>query len=101
MLAIVGMMVLRLFLSPCGPLRELQPVPLLKMRESITIMHFPGHYQRWGEPRTRMNAGALCRNKRSDTVGELKSAEICVSHMPSLKAKKLGTLAQEKVLLEP
>ena len=25
---------------------------------------------------------------------------ICVSHMPSLKAKKLGKLAQEKVLLE-
>src|SRR4029453_16837242 len=27
-------------------------------------------------------------------------AEICVSHIPSLKAKKLGKLAQEKVLLE-
>src|SRR4030095_1431755 len=35
-----------------------------------------------------------------DTVGELKSAEICVSHMPSLKAKKLGKLPREKVLLE-
>jgi hypothetical protein len=34
-------------------------------------------------------------------VGEFKSAEIFVSHMPSLKAKKLGMLAQEKVLLEP
>jgi hypothetical protein len=35
-----------------------------------------------------------------DTVGELKSAAICVSYMPSLKAKTLGELAQEKVLLE-
>jgi hypothetical protein len=34
------------------------------------------------------------------TVGELKSVEICVSHMPSLKVKKLGKLSQEKVLLE-
>jgi hypothetical protein len=39
--------------------------------------------------------------KPPDTVGELQNAELCVSHMPSLKAKKLGTLAQEKVLLEP
>src|SRR5262245_53220452 len=39
-------------------------------------------------------------NNRPDTVGELKSAEICVSHMPSLKAKKLRKLPQEKVLLE-
>jgi hypothetical protein len=38
--------------------------------------------------------------KQADTVGELKSVEICVSHMPSLKAKRLGKLAQEKVLLE-
>ena len=30
--------------------------------------------------------------KRPDTVGELKSAEIWMSHMPSLKAKKLGKL---------
>ena len=36
----------------------------------------------------------------NDTVGELKGAEICVSHMPSWKAKKLGKLTQEKVLLE-
>ena len=28
------------------------------------------------------------------------SAEICASHMPSWKAKKLGKLVQEKVLLE-
>src|SRR5215471_19407733 len=38
--------------------------------------------------------------KRSDTVGELKSAEMWVSNMSSLKVKKLGKLAQEKVLLE-
>jgi len=38
--------------------------------------------------------------KPRDTVGELKSAEICVSHLPSKKAKKLGKLTQEKVLLE-
>jgi hypothetical protein len=42
----------------------------------------------------------LSLKKRPDTVGELKSAEICVSHMPSLKAKKLGKLPREKVLLE-
>jgi hypothetical protein len=30
--------------------------------------------------------------KRADTVGEPPSAEMCVSHMPSLKAKKLGKL---------
>jgi hypothetical protein len=37
-----------------------------------------------------------CRKKRPDTVGELKSAEIYVSHMPSLKAKKLGKLSRKK-----
>jgi hypothetical protein len=42
----------------------------------------------------------LANSIRPDTVGELKSAKICVFHMPSLKAKKLGKLAQEKVLLE-
>src|SRR2546422_7259948 len=39
---------------------------------------------------------APCRIKRTDTVGELRSAEICVPHMPSWKAKKLGKLTQEK-----
>jgi hypothetical protein len=34
------------------------------------------------------------------TVGEFGSAEICVSHIPSLKAKKLRKLPREKVLLE-
>jgi hypothetical protein len=50
----------------------------------------------------RGHAG-LCysRHKGTDTVGELKSAEIGVSHMPSLKAKKRGKRVQEKVLLEP
>ena len=38
--------------------------------------------------------------KCTDTVGELKSAKICVSHMPAWKAKKLRKLTQEKVLLE-
>jgi hypothetical protein len=41
-----------------------------------------------------------CLKKLPDTVGEFKSAEMCVSHMPSWKAKKLGKLTQEKVLLE-
>jgi hypothetical protein len=35
-----------------------------------------------------------------DTVGELRRAEVCVSCMPSLKAKKLEMLTQEKVVLE-
>jgi hypothetical protein len=49
-----------------------------------------------------LTARPCCRisRKRPDTVGELKSAEIYVFHVPSLKAKKLGNLAQEKVLLE-
>jgi hypothetical protein len=38
--------------------------------------------------------------KRPDTVGQPPSAEICVSNMPALKAKKLRQLLQEKVLLE-
>jgi hypothetical protein len=38
--------------------------------------------------------------KRPDTVGELKSAEIWMSHMPSLKAKKLVKLTQEKAVPE-
>jgi hypothetical protein len=36
-----------------------------------------------------------------DTVGEPPSVEICLSNMPSLKAKKRGKRAPEKVLLEP
>jgi hypothetical protein len=39
-------------------------------------------------------------NNGGDTVGQPPSAEIRVSNMPSLKAKKLGKLAKEKVLLE-
>jgi Transposase DDE domain/SWIM zinc finger len=39
-------------------------------------------------------------HKRSDTVGQPPSAEIWVSRMPSLKAKKLRKLPREKVLLE-
>jgi hypothetical protein len=47
-----------------------------------------------------LNLGGACLKKPPDTVGELKSAEMWVSNMPSLKAKKLGKLMQEKVLLE-
>jgi hypothetical protein len=35
------------------------------------------------------------------TVGELPSAETCLSNMPSLKAKKRGKRAPEKALLGP
>jgi hypothetical protein len=35
-------------------------------------------------------------SKRADTVGEFKSAEVCVSHMPAWKAKKLGKLTKKK-----
>jgi hypothetical protein len=35
-----------------------------------------------------------------DTVGQPPGIEICVSHMPALKAKKLGKLPRDKVLLE-
>jgi len=42
----------------------------------------------------------LCLTKGRDTVGELKSVEICAPHMPCLKAKKLGKLSRENVLLE-
>jgi hypothetical protein len=41
-----------------------------------------------------------CLTKGRDTVGEPPSAEIRVTHMPSLKAKKAGKLPREKVLLE-
>jgi hypothetical protein len=41
-----------------------------------------------------------CLTKRPDTVGQPPSAEICVSHMPASKAKKLRKLLQEKVLIE-
>jgi hypothetical protein len=55
----------------------------------------------WGSREEFMLSCCLAlSHKGSDTVGELKSAEICVSHMLSWKAKKLGQLAQEKVLLE-
>jgi hypothetical protein len=42
----------------------------------------------------------LYSGKRPDTVGQPPNTEICVSNMPSLKAKKLRKLSQEKVLLE-
>jgi hypothetical protein len=62
----------------------------------IRINH-PGSVVSQG-PITPMGAARI--KKPSDTVGELKSAEIYVSDMPSLKAKKLGKRPQEKVLLE-
>src|SRR2546427_13173990 len=43
-------------------------------------------------------SGAFCG--KADTVGEPPRAEICVSHIPSWKPKKLGKLPYEKVLLE-
>jgi hypothetical protein len=45
--------------------------------------------------------GFMCLKKRPDTVGEFKSAEMGVPHTPAWKAKTLGKLTQEKVLLEP
>jgi hypothetical protein len=39
--------------------------------------------------------------KPPDTVGEFKSAEMGMPHMPAWKAKTLGNLTQESVLLEP
>jgi len=41
-----------------------------------------------------------CLTKRPDTVGQPPGTEIGVSNMPSLQAKKLRKLPQEKVLLE-
>ena len=38
--------------------------------------------------------------KGPDTVGEFKSAEMSMPHMPAWKAKTLGKLTREKVLLE-
>jgi hypothetical protein len=42
----------------------------------------------------------LYSGKRPDTVGHPPSTEIGVPNLPSLKAKKLNKLPQEKVLLE-
>jgi hypothetical protein len=38
----------------------------------------------------------LVEEKTADTVGQPPGAEICVSNMPALKAKKLGKLPQGK-----
>ena len=43
---------------------------------------------------------SYCLTKRPDTVGQPPSTEMGVLNMPSLKAKKLRKLLQEKVLLE-
>jgi hypothetical protein len=57
-------------------------------REGYSPENSPAIFIRGGEPWLM------------STVGEPKRAEICVSHMPSWKAKKLGKLSQQKVLLE-
>ena len=44
--------------------------------------------------------GLLSILKGRDTVGQPPSTEMGVLNMPSLKAKKLRKLLQEKVLLE-
>src|SRR5882672_11608920 len=52
-----------------------------------------------GLPQTVRALHQTYRN-RPDTVGQPPGAAIWVSNMPALKAKKLGKLPQEKVLLE-
>ena len=39
---------------------------------------------------------SIVSRKRGDTVGECKSAAVCVSYMPSLKAKSWGNLRKQK-----
>ena len=51
-------------------------------------------------PALHSEGGAAGVIKGSDTVGQPPSTEIGVLNMPSLKAKKLRKLPQEKVLLE-
>jgi hypothetical protein len=46
-------------------------------------------------------AAAQVPRNRPDTVGEFKSVEIGVPHMPAWKAKTRGKLTRESVLLEP
>jgi hypothetical protein len=41
-----------------------------------------------------------CLEKGWDTVGEPRSAEVCMSYMPSLKAKKAGEAYARKAVLE-
>ena len=45
-------------------------------------------------------ANKPCLKNAPDTVGEFKSVEMGVPHMPAWKAKTLGNLSQERVLLE-
>jgi hypothetical protein len=62
-------------------------------RKLVLVFHQNG--------RSTVSARLIAPDSRFvDTVGELKSAEMCVSHMPSWKTKKPGKLTQEKVLLE-
>jgi hypothetical protein len=48
----------------------------------------------------RVRSPSFLSQKRPDTVGQPPSTEIGVLNMPSWKAKKLGKLPREKVLLE-
>src|SRR5947209_4257981 len=67
--------------------------PLLALLESVAIRSMSGPPFALQASLTTVSCGA--------TVGEPPSAEIRVSHMPALKAKKLRKLPQEEVLLEP
>src|SRR5215475_14795096 len=56
---------------------------------------------KWHSSPKGRNDLSLCLEKPRDTVGECKSAEMGVPHMPAWRAKKRGKLTQENVLLEP
>jgi hypothetical protein len=52
-------------LRPCDHPHAFHLASFLTMHESITSMSFPGHCQRWGTLRTRIEAGVLRRHARS------------------------------------
>ena len=73
-----------------------------KQRSQGLLVHEKGHevfHRRDTLSFKRGASGVNHRGKRSDTVGQLRSAEIFVSRMPSLKAKKPEKPAQEQVVL--
>src|SRR5262249_17758494 len=79
------------------------PFPELPSFRSVALQAFPVHRRNF----VRQNDIAFgnkqlenTRKNRSDTVGQPPRAAIWVSKMPSLKAKKLRILPQEKVLFE-
>jgi len=53
-----------------------------------------------GKAASARRGGRREGRERADTVGQPPSTEIGVPNMPSWKAKKLGKLPREKVLLE-